>query len=231
MPGTWFITGTDRGLGRALATLVAARGDTVFAGYLQVEPESHPGILPVRLDITDQGMVQAAVARVREQGEGLDYLVNNAAILGPMDKGVVDVLDFDAIRAVFEVNALGTLRVCDAFWPLLHAGKERLIVNISSEAASMGQCWRDGWFGYGMSKAALNMMSCQFHRAIRMLGGRVLILHPGWVQTWMQGHLDANASLTPIESAEGLVDQIRTRGHESHDLPLFLDWKGDELPW
>ena len=132
---------------------------------------------------------------------------------------------------MIEVNAIGALRVTEAFWPLLAKGSGRLIVNISSEAGSIGQCGRDGWFGYGMSKAALNMMSAQFHNAVRPHGGRVLVLHPGWVRSYMKGELDAEAALSPEESAAALIKLIDARGGEAHAQPLFLDWKGDALPW
>jgi NAD(P)-dependent dehydrogenase (short-subunit alcohol dehydrogenase family) len=183
------------------------------------------------LDVTVPAMVAAAARRVLDEAGQIDCLINNAAILGPMDRGAAEALDFDAIRQVIEVNAIGTLRVIEAFWPLLERGQTRLIANISSEAGSVGQCWRDGWFGYGMSKAALNMLSAQFHNAIRPKGGRVMVLHPGWVRTWMQGKLDSQADLSPEESAADLIRLLDARGAESHERPLFLDHAGKLLPW
>jgi NAD(P)-dependent dehydrogenase (short-subunit alcohol dehydrogenase family) len=189
------------------------------------------GITTVPLDVADQASVQAAARAIEAEVGAVDWVVNNAAILGPLDKGTEGELDYAAMARVFDVNALGALRVSQAFWPLLARSTERLVVNISSEAGSIADCGRDGWFGYGMSKAALNMASAQFHNAIRPQGGRVLVLHPGWVRTWMQGKLDEAAPLSPEQSAAGLLSVIASRGAEVHDRPLFLQWDGRALSW
>lgn len=231
MQQTIFISGAGRGLGQAMAEAFVRRGDRVYAGYNSDPPPAIPGIIPLFLDITRQDMIDAVISRLTEEAVSLDCLVNNAAILGPMDHGASGGLDFSAILKVIEVNAIGSLRMCEAFWPLLERGQQRLIVNISSEAGSIGLCGREGWFGYGMSKAALNMMSAQFHNAIRPRGGRVMLLHPGWVRTWMQGKLDSAGELSPQESAAALLGLIEARGKESHEHPLYLDYLGKVLPW
>jgi hypothetical protein len=58
-----------------------------------------------------------------------------------------------------------------------------------------------------------------------------MVVHPGWVRTWMRGHLDADATLSPEESAAAILALVETRGAESHPQPLYLDWKGEPLPW
>lgn len=231
MARTVFITGAGRGVGAALARACAARGDRVFAGVHSDAADLGPGITQVPLDVSDLASVQAAARTVEAAAGALDWVVNNAAILGPLDKGTEGELDYAAMARVFDVNALGALRVSQSFWPLLARGQEKLVVSISSEAGSIADCGRDGWFGYGMSKAALNMLSAQFHNAIRPQGGRVLLLHPGWVRTWMQGKLDEAAPLSPEQSAAGLLSVIASRGAESPDRPLFLQWDGKALPW
>lgn len=226
-----FVTGADRGLGQALVERLEQRGHVVYAAFHGPLPAPRPSMIPLPLDVADLSSVDACARRLKEEVGRVDLVINNAAILGPVDRGGVGELDYQQMIDTFDVNALGPLRVSQTFWPLLVAGTQKLIVNISSEAGSIAQCWRDGWFGYGMSKAALNMGSAQFHNAIRPYGGRVLVLHPGWVKTWMRGSLDDEAELTPDQSAMALLDLIERRGHEAHDRPLYLQWDGKELPW
>lgn len=226
-----FITGAGRGLGLALAQACAARGDRVFAGVHNGTPDLGPGITSLSLDVGDSNSVEACARAVAGLTKAVDVVINNAAILGPLDRGTEGDLDYEAMALVYNTNALGPLRVSQMFWPLVAAGREKLIVNISSEAGSIAGCGRDGWFGYGMSKAALNMASAQFHNAIRPQGGRVLVVHPGWVRTYMQGKLDEAADLSPEESAAGILAVVDARGTEVHDRPLFLQWNGEPLPW
>lgn len=226
-----FITGAGRGVGLALARACAARGDRVFAGVHGGAPDLGAGITSLVLDVADLATVTACAQTIADSAGSVDVVFNNAAILGPLDKGTVGDLDYAAMARVFDVNALGPLRVAQSFWPLLEKGREKLIVNVSSEAGSIAGCGRDGWFGYGMSKAALNMASAQFHNAIRPQGGRVLVVHPGWVRTYMQGKLDEAADLSPEESAGGILSVVASRGAESHSRPLYLQWNGEALSW
>lgn len=231
MSRTVFITGAGRGVGLALAQACAARGDRVFAGVHHGTPDLGPGITTLPLDVADTESVEACARAVAGDAGSVDLVINNAAILGPLDRGTEGVLDYAAMARVYDTNALGPLRVSQLFWPLLAAGRGKLIVNISSEAGSIAGCGRDGWFGYGMSKAALNMASAQFHNAIRPQGGRVLVVHPGWVRTYMQGKLDEAAELSPEESATGILAVIDARGTEVHERPLYLQWNGEPLAW
>lgn len=227
---TVFITGAGRGLGEALVRACAARGDRVFAG-VHGASDLGPDVTALPLDVADLASVRACAQAVAEAAGAVDLVINNAAVLGLLDRGTQGDLDYATMARVFDVNALGPLRVSQIFWPLLAKGNDKLIVNISSEAGSIAGCGRDGWFGYGMSKAALNMASAQFHNAIRPQGGRVLIIHPGWVRTWMQGKLDEAADLSPEESAAAILAVIGARGSEVHERPLYLQWNGEPLAW
>jgi NAD(P)-dependent dehydrogenase (short-subunit alcohol dehydrogenase family) len=226
-----FITGAGRGLGAALAMALAERGERVFAGLQAGGAAPGPGIEALPLDVSDIDSIRSCARAVEARAGSLDWLINNAAILGPMDDAGDPELDYLSMAQVFDVNALGALRACHEFWPLLEKGREKMIVNIGSEAGSIGECGRSGWFGYGMSKAALNMASAQFHNFVRPRGGRVMVLHPGWVRSWMKGHLDADAPLEPRESADALLGLIARRGAEVRERPLYLQWDGRELPW
>jgi len=237
MQQTVFISGTDHGLGASLAATWADRGALVFAGVLRfpsspVELRAQGGeIRRIVLDLSSDAQVAQALAAVRQSVDHFDVVVNNGAILGDITKTAFDPLDFDEMLRVYNVNVLGTLRLTQALLPLLLAGPQKLIVNISSEAGSIGSCHRQNWYAYAMAKAALNMQSALIHNLIHDQGGRVLVLHPGHVRTFMQGAEDVDAVLTADEAARLVLANVDRSGSIAGERPLFLDPQGETLPW
>ncbi len=233
------ITGAERGIGLALTREWLEAGCTVFAGSrTEHRPEldrlalRFPGCLhPFVLDVGSDASVREAAAWIRGRTDRLDLLINNAAILGDTKQTVEDEIDFEEIRHVYNVSALGAIRMSNALIePVMNGGK--LIVMISSEAGSIGNSYREAWFGYCMAKASLNMGSTIIHNKIRERGGRVLLLHPGWVKTSMSGTWDAAGTYTPEQSAVFIVQRIRDHGGEIHDQPLYMAADtGKLLPW
>jgi len=231
------VTGCDHGVGLALAVQLAERGYTVAACRINQEErlidalaEKHPDqILVFPLDISNDLSVKALVDCI--PFPYLDLLINNAGILGRMEDGPEDDLDFNLMQKVININALGTLRVTAALLSLLRKGKEKTVINISSEAGSIQDCERIGWFGYCMSKSANNMQGALIHNTLRKEGGRVFQIHPGHVATYMRGHLDTTAKITADISAAGILKTVLDEPHEIGNRPLYLDYKGKELPW
>ncbi len=235
------VSGTDRGLGLALARGLLERGYMVFAGLLGEKNEAHRELEKayndrlrfLTLDIASATSVEQAYEQVQKETGTLDILVNNAAILGNITATVEDELNFGEMEQVFSVNTLGSLRMSNRFVPLLMNSRDKLIVNISSEAGSIGDCWRNSWYAYCMSKAALNMQSKLIHNQLSPKGGRVMVIHPGHVQTFMQGKLDEAGKLSPKESAGAilsLVDKRLAPDYAGETLAL-LDYSGQVLPW
>jgi NAD(P)-dependent dehydrogenase (short-subunit alcohol dehydrogenase family) len=230
VPKIAVVSGADHGLGSALAAQLVRRGYTVFAGRYDKDFDAgclNPVNLP--LDLGDQASIDAFAASVGQRTEGIDLLVNNAGILGDMKKTVADRLDRDDIRRVIEVNAIGTLMLTNALYPLIAAGRDKLIVNISSEAGSIGDCYRVGWFGYCMSKAANNMQGALVHNLLRQIGGRVIQMHPGHVRSYMRGHLDETGKLTPEASAVGILKTVLDTPAEVGERPVYMDYEGKRL--
>ena len=230
------VTGCDHGIGRCLAGQLVERGYTVAAGLLtgcgtnaSCLKEGGEALVGIPLDIASDESVRAAAAAF--PFPRLDLLINNAGILGNMEDGPEDELDFDLMLKVLNVNALGTLRVTAAFLPLLMKGAEKTVVNISSEAGSITDCRRTGWFGYCMSKAANNMQGALIHNTLRKAGGRVIQIHPGHAATWMRGHLDTTAAISPETAAAGVLRTVLDEKRRTADRPEYLDWQGHPLPW
>lgn len=229
------ITGADRGLGLALSRELAARGHTVYAGEFDRKEQSlrmlqqlYPeNIVPLKLDCSSDVSIKHFVGEAYRQSSGLDILINNAAILGDIETGIDGNLDFDEMQKVFQINTLAPLRLTQAALPMLRTGAGRRIAYISSEAASIGSNFRDRWFAYCMSKAALNRQAALIYEALKADGFSVLCLHPGHLRTHMRGALDTTADLMPEDVAVSLIDLII-----NPPKPFgFWDFQGKELDW
>ena len=236
MQQTVFISGTDHGLGAALVHQWADRGALVFAGVLrspgEPEPRDNGGLIRrIVVDLASEDQVDSAAAALRQWTDHIDVLVNNAAILGDIKLTAFEPLDFDEMGRVYNVNVLGALRLTQALLQLLLNGREKLVVNVSSEAGSIGSSSRKNWYAYAMSKAALNMQSALLHNLLRDRGGRVLVLHPGHVRTFMQGAEDVSAALTPEQAARLMLENIDRSGKIEGERPLFLGPEGEFLSW
>ncbi len=231
---TAFITGADKGLGLSLVRRFLQAGTRVFAGQYDPNSElsslvrSFPQTLtPIPLDVTQLDSVRAAAGRVAELIPALDLLINNAGVhletrtpLPELDLSELPLL------ATLEVNTFGPLRVVQQFLPLLEKGDRRLILNISSEAGSLANCWRESEFAYSMSKAALNMQSKILQNALKPRGFKILAVHPGWMRTDMGG---TGADIEADEAAEGIVRL--TEKEWQPDDPIYMDYHGQSLPW
>ena len=233
------VTGTDHGVGLELVRELLQREFFVVACRMNPEEkqvdelmDSYPDRMAViRLDIGDDQSVAALGEQVAALAPRLDLLINNAGILGDMHKVLGDELDYDEMLHVINVNAVGTLRVTNALSKLVMTSDLKMIVNISSEAGSIRDCFRQGWFGYGMSKAANNMQSALVHNNIREHGGKVVIIHPGHVATYMRGYLDTTAKITAAESAKGILRVVLDSELPVEERPLYLNYRGERLPW
>jgi NAD(P)-dependent dehydrogenase (short-subunit alcohol dehydrogenase family) len=227
MPQTVFITGTDSGLGQALVDRFLTSGWQVIAGQFrrQAAITGQQELHTVALDVRIMESVRAAAQAAGTIAGSIDLLINNAGINA--DKDIpLEQLDIDISRDVIDVNALGPLRMVQQFLPLLEKGAMKRIVNISSEAGSLQGCYRTSWYGYCMSKAALNMQSRILSNYLRPRGFTVLIVHPGWMRSGMGS---ADATFAPEETAAHLYPIIT--GPRTKESPMYFQWDGKPLPW
>ena len=212
MGQTILITGANRGIGLALTAELLKGGHRVLATArnpgkateLEKLRKKHGESLEVvELDVTSEESVKAAAARVG----ALDVLVNNAAVFPEEGKESIFEMKLEHFREAFETNVLGVIRVTRAFAPLLEKGKGPRIVNISSGAGSVTAKDDHGYYAYGASKAALNMVTRGLAAEFRPRGICVVAMTPGWVKTEMGG---PNAPLKPEESARAIAKTITT---------------------
>lgn len=233
------VTGTDHGIGLELTKDLLKRGFFVVACRLNAMEQEVDALKEryrdtleiVTVDIGKDASVAAMKERVEQIVPRIDLLINDAGILGDMDKVLGEELDYEEMLRVINVNAVGTLRVTNALSGLVRKSNRKTILNISSEAGSVADCFREGWFGYCMSKSANNMQSAIVHNCIKKEGGRVIVMHPGHVATYMRGHLDTTAGLEAAESAKRILHVVLDTELPVEDRPVYINYKGDRLPW
>ncbi|MBD3321182.1 MAG: SDR family NAD(P)-dependent oxidoreductase [Chitinivibrionales bacterium] len=227
--GTILITGTDSGLGLAFVHKFLSENWIVFAGWIlpdsPVRKIDSSALFPVCLDVTDLKSIKTARSEILKRTQSLDILINNAGI-NP-DKDIpLEKLDFDMVQRVLNVNAVGPLRITQQFVGLLRKGSLKRIVNISSEAGSIIDCRRKSWFGYSMSKAALNMQTRLLQNYLGPKGFSVYSAHPGWMRSGMGSPL---AAFAPEESADRLYESILEPSRKNK--PQFFQLDGKPMRW
>jgi NAD(P)-dependent dehydrogenase (short-subunit alcohol dehydrogenase family) len=236
-----FITGADRGFGLAMTRRLAEDGWRVFAGSYLPDWDELPALAKafpdritiVKLDVASDDSVKAAAKRVSDAVDRLELVVNNAAIIGKHnDTPIGDKLDYNEILQVYNVNAVGALRVVEALLPLTDRGEMKRLCFVSSEAGSIERCERGSWFGYCMSKSALNMGVHILFNALRPRGYTFRLLHPGWMKTYMSGSKNMGAELEADEVAALVIPQFLTTWPDlDEDRLVMRDWRGREWPW
>jgi NAD(P)-dependent dehydrogenase (short-subunit alcohol dehydrogenase family) len=221
---TALITGAAGGIGCELARQLAARGTTVIAVCRKPGPELAKLSVRVEADIdvaTDAGC--AALAE-RVTGLPLDLLIHNAGVLSVDSLDALDQEALAGIRRQFEVNALAPLRLTAMLAPQLVAGAK--VALITSRMGSMEDNTSGGYYGYRMSKAAMNAAGCSLAHDLAPRGVAVVMLHPGFVRTPMTG---GRGDVDPAAAAQGLLARIDELTPAS--TGRFLHANGSPLPW
>jgi NADP-dependent 3-hydroxy acid dehydrogenase YdfG len=179
-PGAVLITGCSSGIGHETARHLAAGGWTVYATARR--PESladlaEAGCRTLALDVTDQDSMRSAVAAVDEDEGRVGALVNNA---GYSQSGAVETLPMEKIRAQFETNVFGLVRMCQLVLPGMRAAGKGRVVNVSSMG---GKLVFPGGGAYHATKFAVEAFSDALRWEVRGFGVDVAIIEPGLITT------------------------------------------------
>ncbi len=216
---TTLITGANKGLGQETARQLVAAGHTVYVGARDEArgraAAEEPGARFVQLDVTDDTSVAAAYTQIEADG-GLDVLVNNAgieprlagnAIPTPADETA------DSMRATFETNVFGLVRVTHAFLPLLQKSAAPVIVNLSSGLASLTDLSRPESYihfypglSYPASKTTINAITIQYAKAFP--GIRINAVDPGYTNTDLNGR----TGVQTVEEGAAIIVQMAQIG-------------------
>jgi NAD(P)-dependent dehydrogenase (short-subunit alcohol dehydrogenase family) len=179
---TALVTGASRGLGRALATDLNARGwrlvvDGRDASRLAATAAGfpHPELVTALAgDVADPGHRTALAGAI---GGRLDLLVDNASDLGPSPLVPLATLPADEFERILRINTVAPLALLQLVLPALRAAHGK-VLNISSDAAVEAY---EGWGGYGASKAALDQLTAVL--AVELTELRVYAVDPGDMRT------------------------------------------------
>jgi NAD(P)-dependent dehydrogenase (short-subunit alcohol dehydrogenase family) len=221
MTKTALVTGANRGIGLALCARLAQNGRDVIAVCRRSSRELDT--LGVRVeadvDVTSDAAVTALARRL--EAVTLDELWCNAGVLR---EDHLNDLDLAGVRQLFEVNALGALRVVKTLHPLVRRGGK--IALLTSRMGSIGDNGSGGYYAYRMSKAALNAAGMSLARDLAPAGIAVAILHPGFVRTEMTGK---TGNVDPADAAKQLVERVDQLSLET--TGTFWHANGQTLPW
>lgn len=230
---TVLITGSNRGIGLALVHEYAERGWNVIATARRPVAAKALNTLAARnskvqiekLDVTSDQDIAALVNTL--EGRPIDVLLNNAGSNAGGRGQKFGELDFGVFEELMQVNAIGPLKMAEAFLPNVMAGEQKKIVAISSIQASILKTYGGG-YAYRASKTALNMVMRTLSRDLSEQGVIVGILAPGIVATDMTKGIDI-PMITAEESARGLADVIDSL--TLNNSGQFIQYDGAEMPW
>jgi NAD(P)-dependent dehydrogenase (short-subunit alcohol dehydrogenase family) len=191
------VTGANRGLGRALAQELVARGATVYGAARRPDQIDLPGVKAIRIDVTDPASVAAAAEEVRD----ITVLINNAG-----SSTGADLLtgSWDDVRLEMETHYLGTLGMIRAFAPVIESQGGGAILNILSVLSwvtfpAVG--------AYSAAKSAQWSLTNEVRQQLAPRGITVSGLHVGYMDTDMARHV-TEPKTDPADVARAAVDGI-----------------------
>lgn len=209
---TVVVTGGQRGLGKAIVEEFLRQGAVkVYATARSPKPSEDPRVVSLELDVTKADSV-AALARIATDA---DIVVNNAGVLGAPKLLESDI---EEVKAVFETNYFGALRVAKAFAPILAENGGGALVDISSALS-----WVGGFGGYGDSKAAIWSLTNSLRIELEKQGTLVTSVHLGYTETDMTSDFDVPKN-DPRDVARQIVDGIERGDAEvlADDMTRFI---------
>jgi len=191
---------------------------------LSSSKESTGKLHVLQLDVTSEESIKSAAAEVEAalQGNGLDYLINNAG-MSPDRETILNIKPADFVYT-FKVNVLGPALVLQHFVPLLDRAADPIVVNLSSGMGSIGLDLGPSAASYSVSKSALNMLTYKLSKEKPNIIS--LAMSPGHVKTDMGG---SHAVLEPKESIAGMLKVIH--GLKPEDSGTFRAYDGTARPW
>jgi NADP-dependent 3-hydroxy acid dehydrogenase YdfG len=223
-PGAILITGCSSGIGRATAEHLADKGHTVYASARRLESIAElqqRGCRTLALDVLDEDSMAAAIAAVESEHGSVGALVNNA---GYAVSGAIEIVSVEQLRAEFETNVFGYVRMAQLVLPGMRRARRGRIVNVSSVA---GRVTMPGAGAYAASKYAVEAISDALRFEVRGFGVQVIVIEPGPIRTEFTGtanHALADRDAGPYAEYHAAVAKGDAETDES-----FIAGKPDQV--
>ncbi len=215
------VTGASSGIGEATARALMASGYKVLAGARRLDRMAGlaaAGATLLKLDVTDDASMVAAIEAIKTGAGRLDVLVNNA---GYGSYGALEDVPLDEARRQFDVNVFGLARLCQLVLPIMRAQKSGKIVNITSVG---GKIWEPLGSWYHATKFAVEGLSDCLRAEVEGFGIDVIIIEPGAIRTeWAgiarDGLLQTSGSGAYAEQAKGHARMLAAADTSSFASP------------
>jgi NAD(P)-dependent dehydrogenase (short-subunit alcohol dehydrogenase family) len=221
MQKTWFVTGSSRGFGRAIAEAALKRGDRVVATARkpeQIEDLSNTfgeNVLTLALDVTDSAAARRAIHAALNRFGSLDIVVNNA---GYADSAPIEEMSEESFRDQIETNLFGVVNITKAALPTFHQQRSGHFLQFSSIGGRVGGT--PGMGAYQTAKFAVEGFSEVLNAEVKPLGIKVTIVEPGGFRTdWGGSSMGTSAVGADYEDTVGAMNRFR----ES----TVSTWRGD----
>ncbi|WP_333591948.1 oxidoreductase [Brevundimonas sp.] len=230
---TALVTGASSGMGKRIAERLIADGYLVYVAArdtARMADLAQRGAVPLRMDISKDEDIVAAVAAITERSGGVDVLVNNAGygLYGPVEE-----IPLDEARYQFEVNVFGPARLTQLLLPAMRARRSGTIVNITSMGGKI-YTLLGAW--YHATKHALEGWSDSLRLEVEPFGVRVVVIEPGLIETGFgdaasKGLLERSGAGAYAKMAKGVAASMnRSYGQgRGTDPRVIADVVGDAV--
>lgn len=236
---TVLVTGANRGIGLEFVRQYAEKGWAVIAGArnpgsateLQQLAERHAKLSIEKLDVSSPPSIDSLAEKLIDQP--IDVVVNNAGVFGDFETQTFGSIDFGQFDTFMRTNALGPLKMCEAFLEHVKVGTAKKMVSVTSQAGSFGlnSGGLPGMYFYKASKAAQNMIMRNVAEDVRQYGIAACVLSPGMVNT--AGDIPPERRfpglIEPPESVAGMIEVID--GLTLDQSGKFVRYTREEQPW
>ena len=222
MGKTCIVTGANSGIGRSTAITLAKNDYTVFATMRSLERgeklreiahQLNLEIKEVELDVSDTDSVNQGINGILDQTDQIDVLINNA---GVGSNAVIEDVDIESDKSVFETNFWGVVRCIQAVLPTMRQQKSGHIIQVSSIAGRVGLPAQPI---YSASKWALEGLSENLAHDLSSFGVRVSIIEPGVTRTAILGKNNTVPQNDDFENIYGRMLDMYMQGIEANIRP------------
>lgn len=238
MTDVWLVSGANRGLGLEHVRQLLARGSRVIATARELDKastlislkEKFSDMLEIEvLDVGDAASIAALATKL--SGKKIDVLLNNAGLYGGCwdtdgHRQTMQGMDYELWETIHRVNVMGPFRLTTALLENLKLSDRPIVVNMSSDLASIENNQFGEHHAYRTSKAALNMLTKGLALDLAEDGFTVISMAPGWVKTDIGG---ASAMWEPEDSIKNQLQVIA--GITAKDSGRFINLLGESVPW